>query len=246
MEKQRIAYGEDPRQILDIYKPIIADPVPAIIYVHGGAWISSAIDEFTHIGENVSKRGFICILCEYRLTDKETGSVTHPEHCMDVCKGIERSVQFLTDDTQWNGSIVLAGHSAGAYMTGFPLMIEGLSPETLQKVIGWIGVEGIYDIDRIATMYPEYVNWFLIHAFPKKESWNQLTLFTKPLKDVKIIVMHSKGDELVDWKHAQEFCDYHCKNLITLKELHGTHDGVLSTIEFYDAIEEVIKKYMCT
>jgi acetyl esterase/lipase len=248
MKNQRIDYGCNPRQVLDVYKPQGSIRVPAIVYIHGGAWISSSIDEFRDIGVNLSQRGFICILCEYRLTDKATKSVVHPEHCMDVCRGIEHSVRILSDDSQWDGTIVLAGHSAGAYMTGFPLIIGGLSKETLERLIGWIGIEGIYDIDRIAEMYPSYVDWFLIHAFPDQKGWNQLTLFSDLLTDVPIVIMHSKDDELVDWKHAKEFSAYHQQTRnVYWKELFGTHDGVLSTVEFYDAVDEVVRKYMmCT
>jgi len=33
------AYGEDPRQILDVYQPTVRSGAPVVIFVHGGAYV---------------------------------------------------------------------------------------------------------------------------------------------------------------------------------------------------------------
>jgi acetyl esterase/lipase len=36
-------YGEDPRQILDVYRPTASSGAPVVIFVHGGAYMCEAM-----------------------------------------------------------------------------------------------------------------------------------------------------------------------------------------------------------
>ena len=48
-----VAYGADSAQVMDVYLPAHDEPVPVIVYIHGGAWIKGSkqyVAGFLHQG----------------------------------------------------------------------------------------------------------------------------------------------------------------------------------------------------
>ena len=113
--KHDIAYGQDPRQKLDVYMPLaqasssLAKPV--ILFVYGGAWTTGHKDDYLFVGESFSKAGYVTVVMNYRLAPQHQ----YPEYVQDTASALK----WINDNIQHYGGdpkqIVVMGHSAGAF-----------------------------------------------------------------------------------------------------------------------------------
>ncbi|NDG83719.1 MAG: hypothetical protein EBX52_01615 [Proteobacteria bacterium] len=63
-------YGHHPRQTFDLWVPESRDPVPLVIYIHGGGWVSGSKDEMrerTTARGRYLKKGIAVASLEYRF-----------------------------------------------------------------------------------------------------------------------------------------------------------------------------------
>src|SRR5215470_14690078 len=51
---KNLAYGEDARQILDVYQPIWRGDAPVVIFIHGGAYVRGDKDAYGEMYGNVA------------------------------------------------------------------------------------------------------------------------------------------------------------------------------------------------
>lgn len=110
-----IAYGAHERQRLDIYAMpgAGAPPRPALLFVHGGAFVKGDRDKTPEIYSNVLRyfapRGFVGVNIGYRLAD----AASYPGATVDIAA----AVGWVKENAPaWNidaGRIFLMGHSAG-------------------------------------------------------------------------------------------------------------------------------------
>jgi acetyl esterase/lipase len=63
-----LAYGANPRQMLDIYAPRAAgNGRPVIIFFYGGAWSSGNRQGYGFVGRALAAKGFVVAVPDYRL-----------------------------------------------------------------------------------------------------------------------------------------------------------------------------------
>lgn len=125
---QDIAYGEHPRQTLDIYTPAEATDntaKPIIVFVHGGGFIRGNKNSTPYIYANIprlfARQGYVAINLGYRLAPE----AQYPDATKDIALGL----QWIRENiSAWNGDskkMVVFGHSAGgahvAHYLGNPL-----------------------------------------------------------------------------------------------------------------------------
>ena len=231
----------DPRHSFDLYIPKTKSE-SIVIFVHGGAWISGSKSDFQKLGKGLQSRGIMTAIVEYRLSTKEDNQVVHPMHTQDIADSlswIHDHINELVGYTPKN--VYLVGHSAGAHLIGLIAQQDYVSSSIKSWVKGLIMVEGIYDIERLAKLYPTYIDWFLIHAFPDQKTWKECSLYTKPL-DVKYHLVHSKEDELVCESHCIGFLEFLKQQGADVEyhQLMGSHDGVLEVDTTYDLISSIV------
>lgn len=139
-----VAYGAGPRQKLDIYAPVRpsrAAPLPVIVFFYGGSWNSGARGGYGFVGRALAARGFVTVIPDYRLVPE----VVYPGFVLDGAAAV-RWVRAHAKDYGGDGErIVLAGHSAGAYIAAM-LAVDGrwLGPDRA-TVRGLAGLAGPYD-----------------------------------------------------------------------------------------------------
>ena len=140
-----LAYGPDGRQRLDIYAPEGFTPAqPVAIFYYGGAWNSGSKDDYAFVGRALASRGFVTVVCDYRLVPE----VRFPSF-IDDCAGVVRwTSDHIAEYGGSRGKLHLIGHSAGAYNA---LMVAldtrylarvGLMTNVLRNVVG---LSGPYD-----------------------------------------------------------------------------------------------------
>ncbi len=101
-----------------------ADQRPALVFFHGGGWVSGVANQFTRQSEYLATRGMVCIQVQYRLLDKKDNEP--PVICVQDAKTAMRWVRShateLGIDPQRIGA---AGGSAGGHLAAFVGMVEG-------------------------------------------------------------------------------------------------------------------------
>ncbi|KAH7107520.1 hypothetical protein BKA62DRAFT_683625 [Auriculariales sp. MPI-PUGE-AT-0066] len=128
-----------------------------------------------------------------------------------------------------------------------------LSPSAglLSALNGVICSEGIFDIDLLLRSFPTYGPWFIQVAFGSREDYESVsTARLKERKAIPWLLVHSRGDTLVDLAQAQVMQE----SLITLRggdstkvetewEFEDEHDDVLKNPQFVQAVASFVKRY---
>lgn len=140
-----IAYGPDPRQQLDIYRPVTGLPnAPVVVFFYGGSWNSGSKDDYGFVGEALASRGIVVVIADYRLYPQ----VRYPAFLQDGAQAVAWTHQHIAKYGADPRQLYLMGHSSGAYNASM-LALDArwlnevkLSPSMLK---GWIGLAGPYD-----------------------------------------------------------------------------------------------------
>jgi acetyl esterase/lipase len=112
-----VAYGPDPRHLLDLHLPIDASAAttPVLVFVHGGGFVGGdkggpGRPLYDNIGRFAAERGWLGVTMNYRLAPTSTW----PSGAEDV----QLALQFLSSVVVNYGgdanSMAIFGHSAGA------------------------------------------------------------------------------------------------------------------------------------
>jgi arylformamidase len=148
------AYGDDPRQVLDLYAPMgTARTAPILLWVHGGGFVrgekASAHHPFNaHIGRWAARHGMLGAVMNYRLAPDHVW----PAGGEDVGAAVDwlraHAAAFGGDPTR----IVVAGTSAGAVHVATHLRLWGGSPGVRGAVL-LSGLYGFTQLDERDTLY---------------------------------------------------------------------------------------------
>lgn len=142
-----VAYGDGPRQHLDIYRPrspVPAGGYPVVLFFYGGSWNTGSRADYRFVGEALAAQGILALVADYRLYPQ----VRYPDFLHDCARALAyalREAPQLAGDVR---RVFVMGHSAGAYNAAMLALDErwlaplGLSPKQLS---GWIGLAGPYD-----------------------------------------------------------------------------------------------------
>lgn len=143
--KADLAYGDDPRQRLDLYVPDgLKSPAPVMLFFYGGAWQSGTKDLYRALGQTFASAGIVVAVADYRLYPQ----VKYPEFVRDGAMAL----RFVHDHAgEYGGDparVFVAGHSAGAYiavMLASDPQYTALVGGNLHWIRGAIGIAGPYD-----------------------------------------------------------------------------------------------------
>src|SRR5262245_50224011 len=67
---KNVAYGQHPRQILDVYRPAGRTNVPVLVYIHGGSYVGGNKDDdfvYGNVTTYFARNGILAINADYRL-----------------------------------------------------------------------------------------------------------------------------------------------------------------------------------
>ncbi len=144
-----IAYGDDPRQVLDVYRPAqdsapgAARP-PLVVFFYGGTWTHGTRADYRFVGEALASRGAVVVIPDYRLSPQVRSPAFLQDSAAAVRWAADRAAALGADPDR----IVPMGHSAGAYNAA----MLALDPRWLEaagvarrRIAAWIGMAGPYD-----------------------------------------------------------------------------------------------------
>lgn len=143
-----LAYGEGPRQRLDLYMPDPADATgpepPLVVFFYGGGWESGSKDDYPFVGEALASRGYAVAIPDYRL---------HPEVAYaGFLQDAATAVTWLRARDPEGGTgrkVYLVGHSAGAYIAAMLTLddrwLAASGDRACAAVAATVGLAGPYD-----------------------------------------------------------------------------------------------------
>lgn len=224
-----LAYGEEPSQALDLFVPQGVKGEPLVAFVHGGAWQGGSRHEYDAFAARLKGMGIAAASVDYRLSP----GVRHPAHAEDAAHALawlrENAPKYGYDPRR----IFVVGHSAGGHIAGTIATDPTLL--ALAKPAGFVGLEGIYDVPNLAKRWPGYPDWFLNNAFGRDfAKWHaDSPTRTKVAGRAPWLLVHSKGDELVDMGQTDGFAA-HLRaagiKVETLKPGGETHSAVVGNL----------------
>lgn len=138
-----VAYGPDPRQRLDVYAPRAAfgQARPVVVFFYGGSWNSGTRAGYAFVGRALAAQGFVAVVPDYRLVP----AVRYPAFVEDGAASVRWASAHASDYGGAPGSVVLMGHSAGAYIAAMLAVDPRWLGSTRKAVKGLVGIAGPYD-----------------------------------------------------------------------------------------------------
>jgi acetyl esterase/lipase len=138
-----VPYGAGPRRMLDVFVPRASagTPRPIIVFFYGGSWASGEREGYRWIGRALAARGYVVAIPDYRLVPE----VRYPGFVEDGAAAVRH---VAAQGATWGGDptrIVVAGHSAGAYIAAMLAVDERWLGADRARVRGLVGLAGPYD-----------------------------------------------------------------------------------------------------
>jgi acetyl esterase/lipase len=146
------AYGADPLQKLDLWRPAGHGPAPLIIFVHGGGWKRGDKDNATGAAKvnHLLGRGYAVASIDYRLVP----AATVEQQAADVALASSWLRAHAAAEGVDPDRIVLMGHSAGAHLVA----LVGTDPSYLAAVgLDYRALRGVVPIDGAAYDVPKQI-----------------------------------------------------------------------------------------
>lgn len=216
-----IAYGDGDRETLDILYPEGGGPegdgpVPLIVFLHGGYWLSMTKDSYSFIGENFVKKGAAFAVIGFGLCPDIT--------LADMVGQVERAIAHLWENSEKYGfdrdRFYLAGHSSGGHLAAMVLGggvngNQAVPPETFKASVI---VSGLFDLAPIAATY---INNYIQLDDAGVEALSPLCHVPPPGKQMGPLILGTGETELAEYflhqsryaaawvenGHSLEMCD---------------------------------------
>ena len=141
------SYGEDQRQILDVYRPTVRTGAPVVIFVHGGAYVRGDKDgsgeAYGNIATWFARQGMLGINATYPLAPAAKWPAGATSVGAMVAWAKANAVRFGGDPNR----IFLIGHSAGATHVAGYAFDKPLQPSDGPGIAGAVLMSGRYRVD---------------------------------------------------------------------------------------------------
>ena len=151
-----VPYGDDKREVLDIFPAENTEKAPVIVFMHGGAWTRGSKEGYSFPAAEFVPRGVTWVATEF--TNVPQGTLSNQvRQNRDAVAWVYNNA----DAYNWDRDrIYIAGHSSGGHMCAMSLVTDwkhlyGL-PSDLIK--GAVAISGMYDLEAV---YLSYRNTYL-------------------------------------------------------------------------------------
>jgi acetyl esterase/lipase len=140
-----IAYGADPQQRLDIYKPRHGSSAkPIVVFWHGGRWSFGDKSEYRFVAAALCDLGYVVVVPNYRHYPQ----VKMPGFMQDAAQAAVWAAGHAADFGADPKRLYFMGHSAGAQMAALLALDQRYLTAAGKPdlpVAGVIGLSGPYD-----------------------------------------------------------------------------------------------------
>lgn len=143
-----VAYGDEPRQRYDVVRPSGHGPFPALLFIHGGFWQEGSKAGSGFCARSLAEAGWATVLLGYALAPQARLADIVDETGAALLELARLAGDFSIDPSR----LVVAGHSAGAYLAA-ALLCGRAGDEAAELVAGAVLVSGVYDLAPVAASY---------------------------------------------------------------------------------------------
>ncbi len=142
-----VAYGDDPRQRMDVYLPARAEGAPVLFLVHGGGWRHGDKAHGRLVRNKVAHwvgQGVVLVSVNYRMLPDALPDVQARDVARALALAQRQAAMWGADARRF----VLMGHSAGAHLVALVAASpEGLRAAGAQPVLGTVVLDsGAMDV----------------------------------------------------------------------------------------------------
>lgn len=199
-----LAYGDQPRQRLDVYRPHnAAAAAPVVIFFYGGYWQYGEKNDYRFVADALTSRGFVTVLPDYRLYP----AVKFPAFVEDGASALRWTHENIERFGGNPHRVYLMGHSAGAHiatlLTLDPHYLKdaGLGPDAIRATVGLAGPydfmpgemsRGVFSMTASDTA-----------ADPRIEPIH----FAETRSAPPLLLLHGAGDEIVEAGNSSRMAD---------------------------------------
>jgi arylformamidase len=136
-----LAYGESPRQFIDLFFPRPDVTAPLALFVHGGWWRSLEPAMFSHMARGLNAHGVAVAVAGYDLCPHVA--------IADIIEQIRHACLFLWLRTKQR--LLVYGHSAGGHLAGAMLATDWptLYPKAGDLVPAAYSISGVFDLSPL-------------------------------------------------------------------------------------------------
>jgi acetyl esterase/lipase len=183
-------FAAGPRGRLDVWAEPGGAREPVVVFFYGGGWRSGRRQDYGFVAKAYAARGFVVVIPDYRLVP----DVRFPAFIDDAA----RAVRWTHDNVARFGGdpdrIVLAGHSAGAYLAVMLaldrryLEAAGVNPNIVRAAAGFGGPYDFHPFDETLS----------IDAMGQAPDWRatQPILFARADAPPLMLVMAGKDNQV--------------------------------------------------
>lgn len=205
---------EKPLQALqmDILLPQSNKPLPAVIFVTGGGFISSNRARCPQLRMRLAEAGYFVGSINYRTAP----NAKFPEPIEDV----KSAIRFVKDNAhRFNvdeAKISLIGDSAGGYLVSF---VAATNDKSSDKIVAAVDLYGVSDLTKVADDFPDAVK------VQYNSAGSMSSLFVNGMSGLT-----GRGGSILHNEKvaATNPINYVNKNSAPMLLMHGTKDHVVS------------------
>ena len=196
------AYGEAPRQKLDLYRPSEASSyasgeAPVVVFFYGNGWRKASKNDFEFVAASLTEAGVVVVIPDYRAHPE----VSFPTFVEDGAKAVAWATRNLDGVAEGERPLFLMGHSAGAQIAAL-LALDGQYLDAVESppLAGFIGLSGPYDFLPLEPGYMQEV--FPEDTRPASQPINFVSADAPPT-----LLIHGTGDERVLPEHSERLAE---------------------------------------
>jgi acetyl esterase/lipase len=195
-----ISYGADPRQELDVYRPLGASAAPVVVFFYGGRWRTGERAQYLFVAEALTSLGLVVVVPDYRLAPRDVFPTFVEDGARAVAWTHRNAGEFGGDA----GRVYLMGHSAGAHIAAL-LALDRSFLDSLavpdSAIAGLIGLAGPYD-------FLPFTGADVREAMGPEDGWSD----TQPVRFVRegappLLLLHGGGDETVEPRNSTSLAE---------------------------------------
>lgn len=249
-----LSYGSDPSQRMDVYLPDnrSVESTPAIVFVHGGAWVSGDKAEFNDAIKVLQKQlgDYAMFNINYRLSNFN-GKNSWPAQIEDVDSAIS-FIKAKADEFKFNrNKIVLIGASAGAHLALLQAYANN-SNQDIKVVVDLFGPADIVDLynyppdPALPNMLAFFMNGTPSGVPARYQAASPIYHITP--QSPPTIIFHGKVDPVVPLRQSdnlhKQLQEAGVPNLYVTYEGEGHGWTGSKLVDTYDKAVKFIRQYM--
>ncbi|WP_027058951.1 alpha/beta hydrolase [Mesorhizobium loti] len=174
-----IAYGDRPRNRLDLFLPATA-PKGLVVFIHGGYWLESDKSTWSHLAKGAVSNGFAVAMPSYTL-------------CPDIrIAGIVREIGAAIDTAaaMVGGPLMLTGHSAGGHLASRMVTTSTfLAADVAKRIRHVVSISGLHDLRPLMR-----IGMNAALAIDEAEALAESPALLRPMEGVRITCWAGGGE----------------------------------------------------